>query len=229
MPALPALPYIPSALSASRCPAMPCPSASRCLPERHPSACPSDACPSAALSAWCASLPAFASVLTRSNSCSRYRIRARASAAVLLPLSLLSRSTCDCSRRTSAAAVYPPGLCRAVLRGAQAQWEADHGGAPAPVLAALDSGVGVFDLGISDADVCHRMLSTVSSPGPAAGEAPEEVLVASDALSSEVMDEGEALRAHGGREDDVGRSSFLSQWLRSTKTCNASALANERS
>ena len=48
--------------------------------------------------------------------------------------------------RASAAAVYPPGLCRAILRGAELQLQQDRGAIPACVQKAVDEGVGVHDL-----------------------------------------------------------------------------------
>ncbi len=106
--------------------------------------------------------------------------------------------------RASAAAVYPPGLCRAILRGAQAQWESDCGRPPAAVLQAVESGTGLYDLSVESESICHRMLSSVAQPS--LGGAPEEVQVDSDVPQSDLMDEDAALQEYGGADAGLERS-----------------------
>ena len=55
------------------------------------------------------------------------------------------------NRRAGAAAIYPPGLCRAILAGAEDQLRRDRGVAPAAVRqAAAGTGVGLYDLAADD-------------------------------------------------------------------------------
>ena len=48
--------------------------------------------------------------------------------------------------RASAAAIYPPGLLRAILKGAEEQLRRDRGAIPAAVQKVVDDGTGLYDL-----------------------------------------------------------------------------------
>merc|ERR1712024_357758 len=55
------------------------------------------------------------------------------------------------NRRAGAAAIYPPGLCRAILAGAEEQLRLDRGLVPAAVRqAAAGTGVGLYDRAADD-------------------------------------------------------------------------------
>ena len=67
------------------------------------------------------------------------------------------------NRRASAAAIYPPGLCRAILAGAEEQLRRDRGSVPAAVRqAAAGDGTGLYDLAADDGDqeetTCTRLV-----------------------------------------------------------------------
>merc|ERR1712026_394131 len=80
-------------------------------------------------------------------------------AAVLEELSLRCRGTHRHqtllgNQRAGAAAIYPPGLCRAILAGAERQLRRDRGSAPAAVRqAAAGTGVGLYDLAAQEVAV----------------------------------------------------------------------------
>ena len=82
-------------------------------------------------------------------------------------------------RRASAAAIYPPGLCRAVLLGAEDQYRLDGGTVPSAVLEAVDAGTGVYDLALDDEEgacpVGATLARSPSSPRTLAAVASEEV------------------------------------------------------
>ena len=52
--------------------------------------------------------------------------------------------------RAGAAAIYPPGLCKAILTGVQEQLQLDRGEVPAPVQQVMVDGTGVFALDEED-------------------------------------------------------------------------------
>ena len=54
--------------------------------------------------------------------------------------------------RASAAAIYPPGLCRAILEGIGRQKWLEGDPVPSPVLRAVNRGVGIVDLDLVDED-----------------------------------------------------------------------------
>eukprot|EP00974_Lingulodinium_polyedra_P040221 3861074-Lingulodinium_polyedra.AAC.1 len=52
--------------------------------------------------------------------------------------------------RASAAAVYPPGLCRAILKGVEEQRCREGASIPPAVLSAVDQGIGIYSLAAED-------------------------------------------------------------------------------
>ena len=88
--------------------------------------------------------------------------------------------------RASAAAIYPPGLCRAVLLGAEDQYRLDGGTVPSAVLAAVSSGVGLYDL--AQGDTCSTSLAAATS---------EEVHPDPAEAGPNVQDEGAELERYG--------------------------------
>ena len=91
--------------------------------------------------------------------------------------------------RTSAAAVYPPGLCRAILRGAELQLQHDRGAIPACVQKAVDEGVGLYDL--------HPESAAQLSQSDLLGSVVDEGCMTPEVAQTELQDEDVALREHG--------------------------------
>ena len=74
-------------------------------------------------------------------------------------------------RRAAAAAIYPPGLCRAILRGIARQFRRDGLVVPAGVGRAFARGPGVYDLSsLQDAGCTIAAIRSASTRGPSAGE-----------------------------------------------------------
>ena len=68
--------------------------------------------------------------------------------------------------RAGAAAIYPPGLCRAILAGAEEQLRRERGLAPAAVhQEAEGTGVGLYDLALDDAPLAAMAMSDPDGGG----------------------------------------------------------------
>ena len=94
-------------------------------------------------------------------------------------------------RRASAAAIYPPGLCRAVLLGAEDQYRLDGGTVPSAVLEAVDAGTGVYDLTLDDEESgSPRALAAVASEEVSLDPAVTDPAIENEDVELERFDDG---------------------------------------